>query len=89
MDIKEKMQEQQLKATIGAEQEDKLSKMICVLSQKGCREARFEVGSKDSEFTSLELQAFCESHDFGLVGIKEGGVCLPSNVENGLLYMTF
>ena len=89
MDIKEKVQEQQLKVTIGTEQEEKLGKMICVLSQRGCREARFEVGNKDSEFTSSELQAFCESHNFGLVGIKEGGVCLPSNVEEGMLYMTF
>lgn len=86
MDIKEK---KQLKATNITEQRDKFNKIICNLSEKGCTEARIEVGNKDSEFTASELQDFCELYGFGLVGIKDGGVCLPSNVEKGILYMSF
>ena len=85
MVFKKKMQEEYL----GEEQKERLETIVDELSEIGCREARFEVGDKDSEFTVSELQAFCQLYDFGLVGIEDRGVCLPKNLKKGILYMTF
>lgn len=89
MNFKKKMRKKQLKNKVSKKQRKKLKTIVEVLSERGCKEAKFEVGKRDSEFTISELEAFCELYGFRLIGINEKGICVPSCTKNGILLMLF
>ena len=89
MSLKKKLRKKQLKAKISKEKRKKLKAIVKELADRGCTTAKFEVDAKDSEFTTSELQAFCDLYGFGLYGIHKDQICIPCKADNGVLFMSF